>query len=74
MEAYAALVHLSKVGEFLVDLYESEDGHVAAAVVDPVTDTVQHVVWLSEGLSDASVLRCDDHELVLRGRCLSRRR
>jgi hypothetical protein len=68
MQSYAALVHLSKVGEFLVDLYESEDGQLAAAVVDPVTDTVQHVVWLSEGLNGASVLRCDDRRLVLRAR------
>jgi hypothetical protein len=72
MEAYAALVHLSKVGEFIVDLYESEDGQCAAAIVDPTTDTVHHVVWLSEGLDGASVLRCDSGRL-LRARCSERR-
>lgn len=73
MRAYDALVHLSKVGEFIVDLYESADGQCAAAVVDPTTDTVQHVVWLSDGLDGASVLRCDSDRLVLRAHCSERR-
>jgi hypothetical protein len=73
MEAYAALVHLSKVGEFIVDLYESEDGHVLLRIVDPTTDTVHHVVWLSAGLDGAAVLRCDSDRLVLRARCSERR-
>jgi hypothetical protein len=68
MKSYSALVHLSKVGEFIVDLYESADGQIAAAVVDPVADTVQHVVGLSEGLNGASVLRCDEGKLVLGAR------
>lgn len=69
MKAYAGLVRLSKVGELIVDLYESADGQVAVAVVDPTTDRVQQVVGLSEGLRDAPVLRCDGDRLVLGTRC-----
>ena len=73
MKGYSSHVEMCKVGDFVVDLYESQEGHLAAAVVDPVTDTVQQVVWLSQGLSGASVVRCDGERLVLRTSCAERR-
>ena len=68
MKEYASQVEMCKVGEFIVDLYESKDGHVAVAIVDPFTDTVKHVVWVSRGLGGASVVHIDGCRLVLRAR------
>lgn len=69
MKEYASQVEMCKVGECLIDLYEGKDGQLAVVVVDPVTDSANHVVWVSEGLS-TTISHCDGSRLVLGNRSL----